>query len=205
MTQMIRDEMNRKLPPALGRAAALALLLALIAVLYLGIAMPIVYAYQSIGTDTTQLQDQLRRYQRASGDRTQRQAELAALEHRSSAADGFLQGANDTLVAVQIQNRLKSLADAAHAELRSTQVLPAQDEGALRRISVRGQFSTTMGGALQIFHGLEAQYPLLFVDNLDIRARQGSTREIRGRGGNTGDDDALDLQFDIYGYTQRSQ
>jgi general secretion pathway protein M len=202
---MIRDETGRKLSPAISRAAALAILLALIAILYLGIAMPIVDAYQSIGADTVQLQEQLRRYQRAAGDRAQRQAELAALEHRSSAADGFLQGANDTLVAVQIQNRLKSLADAAHAELRSTQVLPAQDEGALRRISVRGQFATTMAGALQIFHGFESQYPLLFVDNLDIRSRQGGTRETRGRGGTTDDSDALDLQFDIYGYTQRSQ
>lgn len=202
---MIGGEINGKLPPALSRAAAVAILLALIAVLYLGIAKPIVDAYQSIGADTAQLEDQLRRYQRAGGDRAQRQAELAALEHHSSAADGFLQGANDTLVAAQIQNRLKSLAEAAHAELRSTQVLPAQDEGALRRISVRGQFSTTTGGALQIFHGLESQYPLLFVDNLDIRSRQAGAREVRGRGGNTGDSDALDLQFDIYGYTQRSQ
>jgi general secretion pathway protein M len=197
--------MTGKLPPALSRAAAMAILLVLIAILYFGIAMPIVDAYQSIGADTARLQDQLRRYQRAAGDHAQRQTELAALEHRSSAADGFLQGANDTLVAVQIQNRLKSLADAAHAELRSTQVLAAQDEGALRRISVRGQFSTTMAGALQIFHGLESQYPLLFVDNLDIRSRQGSTRETRGRGGNSDDNDELDLQFDIYGYTQRSQ
>lgn len=198
---MIRGDSNRKLSPAVSRAAALAILVALIAILCLGIAMPIVNAYQSIGANTVQLQDQLRRYQRAGNDRAQRQAELAALAQRSSAADGFLQGANDTLIAVQIQNRLKSLADTAHAELRSTQVLPAQDEGALRRIGVRGQFATNIAGALQIFHGLESQYPLLFIDNLDIRARQGNIREIHGRG-NTDDSDALDLQFDIFGYTQ---
>ncbi len=200
---MIRDETSRKLSPAVSRAAALAILVALIAILYLGIAMPIVDAYQSIGADTVQLQDQLHRYQRAGSDRAQRQAELAALAQRSSAADGFLQGANDTLVAAQIQNRLKSLADAAHAELRSTQVLPAQDEGALRRISVRGQFATNIAGALQVFHGLEAQYPLLFIDNLNIRSRQGNIRETRGR--DTGESDALDLQFDIYGFAQRGQ
>ncbi len=202
---MTRDEASRKLSPAVSRAAALAILLELIAILYLGIAMPIVDAYQSIGDNTAQLQEQLHRYQRAGSDRAQRQAELAALEQRSSAADGFLQGANDTLVAAEIQNRLKSLADTAHAELRSTQVLPVQDEGALRRISVRGQFATTMPGALQIFHGLESQSPLLFVDNVDIRSRQGSSREIRGRGGDAGDSDVLDLQFDISGYTQRSK
>jgi hypothetical protein len=201
---MTGDETSRKLSPAVSRAAALAILVALIAILYLGIAMPIVDAYQSIGDNTVQLQEQLRRYQRAGNDRAERQAELASLAHRSSAADGFLQGANDTLVAVQIQNRLKSLADASHVELRSTQVLPAQDEGALRRISVRGQFATNVTGALQIFHGLESQYPLLFIDNLDIRSRLGNTRETRGRGGDTGESDALDLQFDIYGYTQRS-
>ncbi|HEX4193871.1 MAG TPA: type II secretion system protein GspM [Stellaceae bacterium] len=195
--------MNGKLSSGVSRAAALAILVALVAVLYLGIAMPIVDAYQSIGADTAQLQEQLQRYQRAGSDRAQRQAELAALAQRSSAADGFLQGANDTLVAVQLQNRIKSLAEAAHAELRSTQVLPAQDEGALRRISVRGQIATNIAGALQIFHGLEAQYPLLFIDNLDMRARQGNVREIRGRGGDTGESDALDLQFDIYGYTQK--
>ena len=186
---MIRGDSNRKLSPAVSRAAALAILVALIAILYLDIAMPIVDAYQSIGANTVQLQDQLRRYQRAGNDRAQRQVELAALAQRSSAADGFLQGANDTL------------ADTAHAELRSTQVLPAQDEGALRRIGVRGQFATNIAGALQIFHGLESQYPLLFIDNLDIRARQGNIREIRGRA-NTDDSDALDLQFDIFGYTQ---
>lgn len=200
---MTRDETSRKLSPAVSRAAALAILVALIAILYLGIAMPILDAYQSIGADTVQLQDQLHRYQRAGSDRAQRQAELAALAQRSSAADGFLQGANDTLVAAQIQNRLKSLADAAHAELRSTQVLPAQDEGALRRISVRGQFATNIAGALQVFHGLEAQYPLLFIDNLNIRSRQGNIRETRGR--DTGESDALDLQFDIYGFAQRGQ
>jgi general secretion pathway protein M len=200
---MIRDETSRKLSPAVSRAAALAILVALIAILYLGIAMPIVDAYQSIGADTVQLQDQLHRYQRAGSDRAQRQAELAALAQRSSAADGFLQGANDTLVAAQIQNRLKSLADSAHAELRSTQVLPAQDEGALRRISVRGQFATNVAGALQVFYGLESQYPLLFIDNLNIRSRQGNVRETRSR--DPGESDALDLQFDIYGYAQRGQ
>ena len=199
---MTQGETSVKLPPAVSRATALAILVGLIAVLYLGIAKPIVDAYRSIGTDTAQLQDQLRRYQRAGSDRAQRQAELAALAQHASAADGFLQGANDTLVAAQIQNRLKALADATHAELRSTQVLPAQDEGALRRISVRGQFATNTAGALQIFHALEAQYPLLFIDNLDIRARQGA-REIRGRGSDTGDSDALDLQFDIAGYMQK--
>ena len=198
-----RATTSRKLSPAVSRAAALAIFLALIAILYLGIAMPIVDAYQSIGANTVQLQDQLRRYQRAGNDRAQRQAELAALAQRSSAADGFLQGANDTLVAVEIQNRLKSLADTTHAELRSTQVLPVQDEGALRRISVRGQFATTIAGALRIFHGIRIAIPAsLHRQSRYSRAPGQHSRDARPRQ-HTDDSDALDLQFDIYGYTQR--
>jgi general secretion pathway protein M len=191
-----------KLPPLASRAAALAILLVMIGLLYFGIVLPIIGGYASIRDATAQVEDQIARYHRAARDLAPRQAELAALERRSAAEDGFLVGANDTLVAVQIQNRLKALTDAAKSELRSTQVLPAQDEGALRRISVRGQMSTTIGGALSVLHGLESQSPLLFIDNLDIRAHQGGTREVRGRGGDTGNDGLLDVQFDVYGYMQ---
>jgi type II secretion system (T2SS) protein M len=194
--------MTVKLPPAAGRAAALAILAAILGLFYFGIVLPVVGEYDSIHDTAAQMQDQIARYRRASRDLAPRQAALTALERRSAAQDGFLVGANDTLVAVQIQNRLKSLTDATKSELRSTQVLPPQDEGALRRISVRGQMLTTVGGALSVFYGLESQYPLLFIDNLDIRAHQGGAREVRGRGGDTGTDGLLDVQFDVYGYMQ---
>jgi len=133
-------------------------------------------------------------------DLAPRQAELAALKQRQSAQDGFLQGANDTLVAAQIQNRIKSLADATKGELRSTQVLPSQDEGKLRRITVRGQMSTSLTGALRVFHGLESASPLLFIDNVDMRARPAQLRD-RTAAVNT---DVIDLTFDVYGYTHAS-
>jgi general secretion pathway protein M len=189
-----------KLSPAASRSAALAILFALVGVLYLGLVSPIIDGYQSLRGETAQTEDQLARYRRAARERAPRQAELTALEQRSTSADGFLTGANDTLVAVQIQNRLKSLTDAATGTLRSTQVLPPQDEGARRRIIVRGQLSITVAGALKVFHDLEADNPTLFVDNLDIRARSVDAREYRARG-NSEDSSVVDVQFDVYGYT----
>jgi general secretion pathway protein M len=188
------------LSPPVSRGLALAILIGVVGGLYYGIVRPIVDNYGATRASIEQLQDVLVRYQRAARDLVPRQAELAALKQRQSAQDGFLQGANDTLVAAQIQNRIKALADATKGELRSTQVLPSQDEGKLRRITVRGQMSTTLPGALRVFHGLESASPLLFIDNVDMRARPAQLRD-RSAAVNT---DIIDLQFDVYGYTHAS-
>ena len=190
--------MKETLPPALSRGLAVAILIALIGGLYYGIVRPVLDNYGDTQAQIEQMQDTLARYQRAARDLAPRQAELAALKQRQSTQVGFLQGANDTLLAAQIQNRIKSLADATKGELRSTQVLPSQDEGKLRRITVRGQMSTTLSGALGVFHGLESASPLLFLDNVDLRARPAQLRDRSASAVNT---DVMDVQFDVYGYT----
>lgn len=164
---------------------------------YFGIVQPLRDSYASTRASIDQLQAMLVRYQRAATDLPARQAELAALKQRQSAQDGFLQGSNDTLVAAQIQNKIKALTDAARGELRSTQALPPQDEGKLRRITVRGQMSMSLAGAMRVFYGLESAYPLLFLDNVDFRARPVELRD-RNAPANT---DVIDIQFDVYGYT----
>lgn len=190
--------MMLKLSPPISRALALAILLCLVAVLYLGVAQPLIDSYAAARGSASELQEMLGRYRRAARDLGPRRAELAALKQHQSAADGFLQGTNETLLAVQIQNRIKALTDASHGELRSSQVLPPQDEGKLRRISVRGQVSTTLAGALHLFYGLESATPLLFIDNVDLRARPADLRDRS----NTAVSDIIDLQFDVYGYAR---
>lgn len=190
--------MNPKLSPPISRSLALAILFGLVAVLYLGVAQPLIDSYAATRSSVSELQDTLERYRRAAHDLGPRQAELAALKQHRSAQEGFLEGANDTLLAVQIQNRIKTLTDASHAELRSSQVLPPQEEGKLRRISVRGQVTTTLAGAQRLFYGLEAATPLLFIDNVDLRARPADLRDRAS----TGVSDTIDLQFDVYGYAR---
>jgi len=192
--------MRDVLSPPLKRALAVAILIGLIGGIYYGVVRPLLDNYNDKRAAIEQMQDNLARYQRAARDLAPRQAELAALKQRQSAQDGFLQGANDTLVAAQIQNRIKSVADATKGELRSTQVLPSQDDGKLRRITVRGQMSTSLTGALRVFHGLESASPLLFIDNVDMRARPAQLRD-RTAAVNT---DVIDLTFDVYGYTHAS-
>src|SRR6185437_12327826 len=126
-----------------------------------------------------------------------RQARLAALARDPANAAGFLQGTNDTLMATQIQNRIKSLSDQAKVDLRTSQVLPSANEGKLKRIAVREQLTGTIGGILAVFHGLEAAgAPSLFLDNLSLR-----TRPVAARPNAPATDEIIDVQFDVFGYT----
>src|SRR5262249_32746521 len=153
--------------------------------LYFGIIAPFHDEYASSRQSIEQLQDELVRYQRAARDLPTRQAELTALKQRQSSQDGFLQGSNDTLIAAQIQNRIKALSDSARGDLKSIQILPAQEEGKLRRITVRGQMTATLPGVLRIFYGLESAAPLLFLDNVDFRSRAAQLR-VRGEDPDSG-------------------
>lgn len=189
--------MSMDLSPPVSRALALALLVGLLAAVYAGIIGPIVAGLADQRDEIARLQGILARYERVVRQRPEREAELAELKRRAAEQDGLLAGANETLMAASIQNRIKSLVEAVHGELKSVQILPAQDDEHLRRITVRGQMSLSVDAAQRVFHDLEGGEPLLFLDNIDIRSRD-ETRRRRERQ----EDGALDIHFDVYGYAR---
>lgn len=188
--------MNFDLSPPIRRALALAILIVLIAGLYFGIAQPLTDTYLSNRQRITQLQDAVAKYRNAARELPVRQAQLAALNRDESSAAGFLRGPSETLIAAEMQNRVKSLADAAKLDLRTSQVLPGEAEGKLKRIAVREQLGGTIGGILAVFHDIEAgASPLLFIDNVTMRARP-----VAARANTPATEETIDVQFDVYGY-----
>jgi general secretion pathway protein M len=188
--------------PPLSRALALAILIGVLAVAYLGIVQPIVETRADQREQLDGLETALSRYRRVSQQRPAREAELASLKQRAAAEDGLLRGANETLMAAAVQNRIKELVASAQGEVKSMQILPAQSDGHLRRITVRGQMAMTVEATQRLFHELEGGEPLLFLDNVNIRSMQESRRRReRDRAG----DDMLDLRVDVYGYAQPQQ
>jgi general secretion pathway protein M len=185
------------LSPPISRALALALLVGAIAIAYLCVVQPIIESGADQRAEISRLEESLTRYRRIAEQRAAREAELAELKQRAATEDGLLRGANETLMAAAIQNRIKALVDAAHGELKSIQILPPQADGRLRRITVRGQIAMTVEAAQRVFHDLESGEPLLFLDNVGIRSRE-ETRRRRERT----EDGMLDIRLDVYGYTQ---
>jgi general secretion pathway protein M len=186
----------RKLPPRASRALAVLILLAAIALVYLAVLQPLIDGYASAGQSIADDAAALARFRRVAAELPRRRAELTALRQRQAASEGFLQGTNEALVAAQIQNRLKALVEAAHGELKSTQVLPVQEEGKYRRITLRAQMMLDMAAAQKVLYGIETASPLLFLDNLDLRVHIGGDRH-RER---ANPDPPLDVRFDVYGY-----
>jgi general secretion pathway protein M len=184
--------------PPLARALALAILGALLFLGYFLGVQPLIDTYRAESGKAAQLELQVARYETVARQQSARRTELAALKQQQQVArSGALEGSNETLVAAQIQNRIKALVASGQGELVSTEILPAQEDGNFRRIGVRSQLSITMAGALQVFHGLEAQSPLLFLDNVELHAQA----EIRRRVVSTQTPYAVtEVRFDVYGY-----
>lgn len=192
--------MTPPLSPPFQRALAVTILVAAIAAIYYVVAQPLIDAYTANRTAVAERREVLVRYRRTAREFPARQHELAALKQGQAKTDGFLEGTSDTLIATQIQNRVKTLANAAKTELKSSQVLPAEPDGKLKRIAIRSQISTTTAGLLAIFHDLEAQSPSLFLDNVTLQAR---SLPLRDRS-DPGSGEVIDVQFDVYGYSHVS-
>jgi len=184
--------------PLASRGIALAILIALVGVLYLGVAAPLVDRYDNARQSIVQLQTALERYQRVGRELAPRQAELDALKRQQGNQEGYLEGASETLLAAQIQNRIKLLVDQVHGDLQSTQALPAENDGKLRRIVVRGQMLVTLAGAQRVFYELESATPLLFLDNVEMRVRPTERRLGVAAVG----EPLLDVSFDVQGYSR---
>lgn len=184
------------LPPAASRLLAVLILLGAIGLIYLGGVEPLLDDYRGTRAAIADREAAIARFRRVAAELPQRRAQLAALRQRQAASEGFLQGTNDALVAAQIQNRIKALVEAAHGELKSTQVLPVQDEGKYRRITIRVQMMLNTEAAQRVLYGVETASPLLFLDNLDLRTHAGADR----RRERAAEDPALDVRLDVYGY-----
>ena len=178
----------------------MALLVGLVTIVYLAVVQPIIDARSEQREEIANLEETLQRYQRVAAQRAPREATLAELKQRASGEDGLLRGANETLMAAAIQNRLKSLVDESHGELKSIQILPPQVDGPLRRIAVRGQIAVTIEAAQRVFHDLESGDPLLFLDGISIRSRDDSRRRRERT-----PDGMLEVRLDVYGYAQPQQ
>jgi general secretion pathway protein M len=187
-----------QLPPIAGKTLALAILLLVVAGLYLIIVQPLTAMLIGGEASIADLRDALARYSRVAAELEPLQAQQAAIGKDSREDAMLLHGANETLMAAEIQNKLKELVASAQGELSSSQIMPSEADGNLRRIAVRGQVAISLDGAQRVFRDLEQEQPLLFLDNVDIRSDEGSRRR-RQRGVAPG---MLQIRLDVYGFAR---
>ena len=184
---------------ALSRVLSLTILAALLALVFGVVVEPLLDKYNEARASSERYRVAVARASQSSRNLVALEAELAHLKQHRATAVGFLKGANESLAAADLQNRIRSAVDKVRGELRSTQTLPSRDDGQFRQITVRGQMAVTLSGLQRIFYDLESTTPFLFLDNVEIRAR--APRQSREQGN---EDTLLEVRFDLAGYMRRT-
>jgi len=121
-----------------------------------------------------------------------RVAEFASRLAKQAAGGEFLSGANEGVVDAALQARLKSLADRAHARVRSLQSLTQRTLEGQTYSGARIELSGAPKAVLATVYHIENSHPLLFVTAAIVRAKNSGRRS-------PGEAPKLEAQFDVYG------
>ncbi|CCD93738.1 exported hypothetical protein [Bradyrhizobium sp. ORS 375] len=107
----------------------------------------------------------------------------------------FLAGANDNVIAADLQTRLKAILGNAGAQARAVQSLPGRTVDQIRYSGVRLDCSGPLPAMMRVVHAIESAKPYLFVSSASLKSgaalRQGQIEEP-----------VLQAQLDVYGAVQ---
>ena len=127
---------------------------------------------------------------------------IASIQQDRNITAQYLPQFAPALAAADLQQRVKAVVEAVGGTLRSTQALPPVEEGNAVKVAVNATVSGDTESLQKILYDLESQTPLLFIDNLDV-----SAREIRQRlpNGRLADYTRvqLNIQFEVSGYLRK--
>lgn len=183
----------------LSRTVAIALLAIALLAGYRLIMAPVLNAFRDGKARIEQAEELLQRYEALAQQRPLLNDRLAEQEERAASAAGYLQGPSDALAAAQLQDRVKSVVEAAGGELRSTQILPAEQPEAdlgVRRTTLRVHFVVTIEGLEETLYDLETGQPYLIIDDVTVRQERARRRREPQR------QPMLDVSLELFGYVR---
>lgn len=178
----------------IARLTALALLLAVLALPWLGVVQPLLDAHAAGEGEIAALTVTAGRLTALAATRDELMRQKQALAARRDSGGLLLAGASEALAAAALQNIIKTALIRAGGELRSTQPLATAEDKGFRRISVRALLTTDTDGLRILLHAVDAARPLLFVDSLEVRGR--AVSHSIGEP----DEPQLDIRLDVTGF-----
>lgn len=184
--------------PWVGRATAFGILLLVLLVFYALFIGPLVGAYSEINSAISQSNELLARYQRVIAQHSALQSKLQDVNQAHTQSGVYVPGGTDALAAARLQEIVNSRVESNGGQVRSVQILPAQEDGDFRRVGVRVQMTASIAAIARILYAFEGGDTYLFVDNLEISNRQSRRR---ADGGQDVDPELL-VRLDLTGYVR---
>jgi general secretion pathway protein M len=197
------------LSPFLSRSLALLLLLAVLAAGWTLVVEPVIKARSAQRQTIARSHDLIARYDRVGMHRDRLEKSLAGMRNRGRSTAGYLIGANHSLTAAALQDRIKRIVTVNGGAIRSSQALPPKDDQGLKRLPIRVQLSADIIALQKILHQFEVGEPggaYLFLNDVNIRSQRARhVRRTRRRGSknvasNPTGNRALTVSFELYGY-----
>ena len=108
---------------------------------------------------------------------------MARQSARSGGADPavlLLQGETSGIAGAALQRQINDHVSAAGGRASSFQLLPPRESGGTTRLALGFAMRIDIGGLRDVLHAIETGEPLLFVDDIAIRAAENAARESEG-------------------------
>jgi general secretion pathway protein M len=152
-----------------GRILALVLAGVTLAVLWLGVAAPLIGWHAQLAEDLGRKQALLRRMTELAASLPELQRAEAAAAARGPTPAAVLEGATDAVAGATLQGLVQDMAARAGANLTSTETLPAEPRGGWRRIGLRVAVTAPWPALLRLLQSVEEATPRMLLDGLQMR------------------------------------
>ena len=149
-----------------GQALALGLTMVVLAVLWAGVATPLLSWYG-------QRQDRLEQRQTLAARMAAVAATAPALQRQLASGSGdtrpaVLAGATEAIASATLQQRLQDMADHAAVRMTSAEVLSAEPSGPFRRIRVHLAVSAPWGRLVSLLSDIDGATPRMLVSEVQL-------------------------------------
>ncbi len=147
-------------------AAALAILTAIM--LWMGTAMPLIGWYESRAAELSQQQALAVRMKALSTEIPALRRAVSAAGLRADDNQVLLAGGTDAIAGANLQSALQNLASQAGTNIDSAELLPAQQSGALRRISMQVSVTASWPVLVALLQAIGTARPYMLVDQISL-------------------------------------
>lgn len=169
----------------------------MVAVLYLGVAAPLIGLAREYRESAEDLRFRLERLQRIAAEKDGLVRRLEKIKAESQNDESFLAKNTASLASADLQSQIKDAVSEAGGELTSTQVIPEREEKGFTRIAVKVRMNGSTPVLRAVLHRFESAQPFMFVENLNIRPIR-MPRNPAAK--NPQIPDRLSVDFDVVGY-----
>jgi general secretion pathway protein M len=151
-----------------GKMLASAITLLSLALIWFAAVSPVLGWYQSRAAQLAQQQAVAMRMAALAQEIPQLRTTLAAAKPQSQDQQILLAGGTDAIAGANLQSILQNLAQAAGTSLDSSEVMPVQQDGALRRIGIQIGVTATWPVLIGFLRAIGTARPRMIVGQLSI-------------------------------------